>query len=170
MQNVTTAITSGGQGLTVDEARQHLASGCPLVVPKQDWEQHKEWHGKLRIIQALQCSPVGREEAEQWDYATLLASWLTYEGPLPPMPVASPERRRRREKQQAKKHQQQGGAAESGDSGDAQRVQRLKRVGELACCMHELSLAHGLAAWQNEQYNTCFSEQNKLMSELKHAA
>ena len=86
MQNVTTAITSGGQGLTVDEARQHLASGCPLVVPKQDWEQHKEWHGKLRIIQALQCSPVGREEAEQWDYATLLASWLTYEGPFPPCP------------------------------------------------------------------------------------
>ena len=78
--------------------------GSPFGLSKQDWDQHKEWHGKFRIIHALQGSPVGRSEEEQRDYATLLVSWLTHEGPLPP-PIASPERQKRREKQHAKKHQ-----------------------------------------------------------------
>ena len=50
-----------------------------------------------------------------------------------------------------------------------QTEQLIKRVGELACCMHELSLAHGLGVWQNEQYNMRLSEQCHLMNELKHA-
>ena len=36
------------------------AGGSPFVLSKQDWDHHKEMHGKLHIVQALQGSPVGK--------------------------------------------------------------------------------------------------------------
>jgi len=155
---------------STDGALVPAAEGAsPFVLPAADWANLKEWRGKLNILHTLQGSPVGRDEDGQRDYTTLLASWMTHEGPLPP-PIASPERKKRREKQQAKKQQQHGGAVVltgEGSSGDAHREQAIMRVGELACRMQELENAHGLMIMCNsEEYRMCNAEQLRLKQEL----
>ena len=75
---------------------------------------------------------MGRDEDGQREYATLLASWLAHEGPLPP-PITSPDRKKRREKQQAKK--QVGSCVGEGNEMD----NRMRRGWELQCRMQELS-------------------------------
>lgn len=133
------------------------------VFSQQEWAQLIEWHGKLSVLHTLQGSPVGRDEDGQKAYLTLLASWILYEGPLPP-PIASPERKKRREKQQAKK-QSGGGAVECGEgSGTADK---FRRVGELEYRAQALVREHGWDAMvHSDEYQRCQEEKFALMREL----
>lgn len=113
------------------------AGGSPFVLSAPDWAHVVQWRGKLNILHTLQGSPVGRDQEQQQDYATLLASWLNHEGPLPPPIAASPDRKKRREKQQAKK---QVGPVCVGDGSGEEREERmrgLERMLELECRVSE---------------------------------
>mgnify|MGYP006287313533 CR=1 FL=1 len=62
-----------------------------------DWTAYLMEHGTTHVESMLQHAPAPAtctNEQQQLTYATVLISWLTYEGPLPP-PLKTPRQRKR---------------------------------------------------------------------------